>query len=186
MNKLKMAIIATLLLTVSALNAQNIMDKLFDKYNGKDGYATVNISPEMFKMFANMEIKDEKKNEATELINAASKLTGLKVITVSRDSASPAASDKRANDLFNEVKPMIGTAYTMLMEVNDNKEKVLVYTRRSGKIVSEVIVLVRDTHSTVFMSITGDVDLEQIGRLTSKMNIHGAEKIKKGKSEKKK
>lgn len=180
MNKLNLIVITGLLMFASAgLQAQNIMEKLFDKYHGKDGYTTVNISSEMFKMFADMEVKGEKSNEATEMINAASKLTGIKAITVSRDSANSTLSDRRATELFNEVKPLIGTAYAMLMEVNDSNEKVMVYTRRTGKIVSELLVLVREPHSTVFLSITGDVDLEQIGRLTSKMKIHGTENLKK-------
>lgn len=180
MNKIKLIVVLSLLaFSSTGLRAQNIMDKLFERYNGKDGYTTVNISSEMFKLFANMEDKSSKNNEAAELINAASKLTGIKAITVSHDSANPTISNRRANDLYNEVKPLIGTAYTMLMEVKDNKENVLVYTRRSGKIISEVIVLVKEPNSTVFLSITGDVDLEQIGRLATKMNIHGAKKLKK-------
>jgi len=182
MNKLRLIAMTTLLvLTSAALTAQNIMDKLFDKYNGKDGYTTVNISSEMFKIFANMEVKDGKDNDAAELMNAASKLTGIKVITVSDDSASPALSERKANELFAEVKPLIGSSYNMLMEVKDKSENVYVYTRRSGKIISEVIVLVKEKRSAVFMSITGDVDLEQIGKLTSKMNIQGADKIKRPK-----
>lgn len=184
MKKMKSFFVAGLILLTTGLSAQNVMDKLFNKYHGKDGYSTVTVSPEMFKMFASMEVSDDKKNEANQLISAASKLTGLKVISVGRDSASPASSDKRANDLYNEIKPLIGTAYSMLMEVNDNKEKVVVYTRRSGKIVSEVIVLVKEPHSTVFMSITGDVDLEQIGKITSKMNLHGSKSLQKPKRKK--
>lgn len=176
-----MVMTTLLVVTSTALTAQNIMDKLFDKYNGKDGYTTVNISSEMFKIFANMEVKDGKDNDAAELVNAASKLTGIKVITVSADSANPALSERKANDLFGEVKPLIGSSYNMLMEVKDKSENVYVYTRRSGKMISEVIVLVKEKRSAVFMSITGDVDLEQIGKLASKMNIQGADKIRKPK-----
>lgn len=180
MNKVKLSFLTSLLfLSITGLRAQSIMDKLFERYNGKDGYTTINISSEMFKLFANMEDKDGNKNEATELINAASKLTGIKAITVNADSADLSLSNRRAIDLYNEVKPLIGPAYTMLMEVKDNKENVLVYTRRSGKIISEVIVLVKEPNSTVFLCITGDVDLEQIGRLASRMNIHAAKKLKK-------
>ncbi len=53
-----LALFATL-----SLNAQSLMDKLFEKYSGKEGYSSVNITREMFEMMAQVQLNTSDAND---------------------------------------------------------------------------------------------------------------------------
>ena len=58
-------------------NAQNsAIDKLFDKYAGKDGFTTVTISKQMFELFNRVETNSK---EDKDFKDVASKLTSIRI-----------------------------------------------------------------------------------------------------------
>lgn len=76
---------------------------------------------------------------------------------------------------------------TELMRVKDKGSNVSIYIRKGNKedIVNELAMFVNDVNSakkqTVIMSLTGNIDLNKVYRLTEQMNIPGGEHLKNNK-----
>jgi hypothetical protein len=172
----------TLFLTLFAalsLNAQSVMDKLFEKYSGKEGYTTVNITREMFEMMAQVQLNtsdatDQKKID--EMKSFVSKIEGLRVISTGKKADTPA--EKKAESLFREIMDNISKSnYKTLMEVKDGEQNVTFYVKRSGSKVAELIVVSKEKNETSLISLNGDIDLNKVSELTKGMNLKGLDKL---------
>lgn len=170
------------------LNAysQNVMENLFEKYNGKEGFTSVNISKEMFDMMGSIQIKSDGDDKGTQKINDmkdfASKLSSLKVLTTNKKEGQD--NSLKAEAFYKEVMNLMPkNIYKDLMEVNEEGQKVNFYVRRTGAKVSELVVVVKEKAETSLISLTGDIDLNKVAEFSKDMNIKGMDKIgdKKGK-----
>jgi hypothetical protein len=81
------ALIIGLLGLGMGVNAQSIMDKLYDKYSGTEGYTSVYISKYMFDMFRSDETGAGSKED--EMGKLLSKLNGIKILVTDDDPATP-------------------------------------------------------------------------------------------------
>jgi len=73
-----------------------------------------------------------------------------------------------------------------LMRVKDGDSNVKIYVKegKSDAYVKELFMFVKDggdnsSGETVIISLTGDIELSQIAKLTQKMNIPGGEHLEK-------
>jgi hypothetical protein len=76
------ALLAGLLFISFSLNAQSIIDKLFDKYSGAEGYTSVFISKYMFDMFRN---NDAVGKPMQKIWNRSSANLGIKILVTDDD-----------------------------------------------------------------------------------------------------
>jgi hypothetical protein len=173
-NVLKFVMFAFLLVPI-AMNAQSPMDKLYDKYAGQDGYTSVNISKDMFQMFANM--ADPKDTSMREMKIMMNNLTGMKVLTCKVDSVNPAKSVA----FFKEVSGTFPSSlYGLLMNINDDGQDIkFLYKPVGGEKITEFVMLAKGKHEVVAMTLTGAIDLSSVSKLSKMMNIHGMEGLRK-------
>jgi hypothetical protein len=159
------------------MNAQSPIDKVFDKYASQDGFTTVNISKEMFQMLMQMGQGDSKDTNMVEIKKMMEQLNGLKVLTFGFDSTKIV----KAVSIYNEFAAAFpaGT-YKELMTVNEGRENIKFMTKQdaSGKI-SEMVMLMKNKTEVAVLSLTGNIDLSTISKLSKGMNIHGMEGLKK-------
>jgi len=159
------------------VKAQSPIDKVLEKYAGHDGFTTVNISREMFHMLMQMGEGNLKDSSAVEVKNMMEQLTGLKVLTFSFDSAKIV----KAVSVYNEFAGVFpASTYKELMSVNEGRQNIKFMTKQdgSGKI-SEMVMLMKDKTEVAVLSLTGNIDLSTVSRLSKGMNIHGMEGLKK-------
>ena len=156
------------------MNAQSPLDKVFEKYAGKEGFTTVNISKEMFQMFASM--ADDKDTSSREMKKMMDQVTGLKVLTCNVDSAKQA----QATSFYNEAAAVFASpAYKELMTVNDDGSDVRFLTKKdNGGKINEMVMLEKGKHEVVILSLTGIIDLSTVSKLSKTMNIKGMENLK--------
>ena len=155
-------------------NAQSPVDKIFDKYAGKEGFTTVNISKEMFQMLLSM--ADDKDTSGREMKKMMGQLSGLKVLTCNADSIKPG----QAAAFYNEAAAVFApSVYKELMTINDDGDNVRFLTKQdgSGKI-NEMVMLMKGKKEVVVMSLTGIIDLSTVSKLSKTMNIKGMEELK--------
>ena len=96
MKTIKMTLILAFFLTITFVaNAQSPFDKFYEKYATQEGYTSVNISKDLFQMFAN--IGDQKDTSAREMKKVMDQLNGLKVLSCKPDSLKPG----KATAFFN-------------------------------------------------------------------------------------
>jgi hypothetical protein len=157
------------------LQAQSPFDKFFEKYSGKNGYTSVNVTKDMFQMFMSM-ANDKTDAESKEMQDMLTQLTGLKMLTY-KDSTG---SGKEAA-FYNEASALFPSAdYKELMTVNDEGENIRFLTKPDGpKKISEMVMLMRGKNESMVMSLTGTIDLATVSKLSKNMNLPGMDKLKK-------
>jgi len=168
---------AAFLLVPFLVNAQSPIDKVFEKYSSQDGFTSVNISKEMFQMLMQLGQGDSKDTSMVEIKKMMEQLTGLKVLTFEFDSSKIV----KAVSVYNEFAGVFpANTYKELMTINEGRQNIKFMTKQdaSGKI-SEMVMLMKDKTEVAVLSLTGNIDLSTVSKLSKGMNIHGMEGLKK-------
>lgn len=163
---------------------------VFDKFEDNKEVASVILNQKMFKMLATMgvDIDDPEMKEYAEMANS---ITGFKVFTtgdekVSADMQATVNSYLKSSDLEE------------LMRIKDGDQTVKFYVKegKDDNHVKELLMYItglkemtKDSNieingqkrefETVVMTLTGDIDLRQVSKITNQMDIPGGEQLKK-------
>lgn len=161
-------ILVTVCIGFSA-NAQNdVVTKLFNDYYDDENFTKISVSSKMFELFTNIEAGDE---DEEEILEAVSKLKGLKVIA--------ADSIGNSKELYaSAIKKVSGNGYDELMEVKDAQENMKFMIKEKDGLINELVMVVGGNKSFVIMSLYGEIDLKKISKLSKSMNIKGMEHLK--------
>lgn len=164
------------LLAAISTQAQNdAITRFFDKYVNDEKFTVVYISPKMFQMASKIEADDPEWNKVREVVKD---LGGLRVLV--GDSIGNGVA------LYKEALGKVPTnEYSELLTVRDKDENVRIWTKDSGNIISELLLLVGSPDEFVLLSLTGNIDLDKISRLAKTMDVDGIEHLEKVKSKKK-
>ena len=175
-NMKKIVAIMMLMVTLTAANGQDVISKFFTKYQNDESFTNVNISSKMFGLFTEMDVQDP---DDKAVLEAISKLKGLKIL------AKENARDSR--ELYKEALSLIPKNFEELMSVRDQDKDMKFMIEESGGKISEMLMVMGGNEEFMIMSIFGEIDLKQISRIGSKMNIKGLENLQnmdKGSKEK--
>ncbi|MFD0999790.1 DUF4252 domain-containing protein [Ohtaekwangia kribbensis] len=165
----KILMIALMMVTVNAVFAQDAISKFFTKYQSDESFSQVTVSSKMFNLFTNMEVESK---EDQEVLNAISKLKGLRIL------AKENTSDARA--LYKEAFALIPTKeFEELMSVRDKDKDMKFYIKESGGKISELVMIMGGANDFMVMSLFGEIDLKQVSKIGKKMNVEGLQKLEK-------
>jgi len=144
----------------------------FDKFEDIEGVSSVIVNKKAFSLMT--KIGADSDPEYLELIQ---NIDNLKVF------ATEIASVSEQMDI--EVKTYLKTAnLEELMRVKEGSSIVNIYIKegKSDDYVKELFMFVKDgekSGETVIISLTGNIDLKQISKLTSEMNLPGGKHLEK-------
>jgi len=158
-----------------AYSADNPINQIFEKYAGKEGFTSVNISKDMFDMFKDLSEEGKDNKSIGEAVDG---LEGIKILTYSPEKTK----SKNKFDFYNEIiKNIPLSGYSSLMDVNEGNTivKFLIRKETKGKI-SEFLMLVSEDNGGTLIWITVDLDLNKIKRLSKDLNFKEFEKLEKG------
>ncbi|WP_299100787.1 DUF4252 domain-containing protein [uncultured Winogradskyella sp.] len=182
----KTILIAVLMVSTLASFGQTSIDKLEDNEN----ITSFILNQKMFRMLATMgmNIEDAEGKEYVEMVN---KITGLKVFTSGDESASKAMTSTVTSYLKS-------SKLEELMRFKDGDQTVKFYVRegKDENHVKELLMFMTGLSDftddegvkingkefkfeTVVISLTGEIDLRQISKITSQMDIPGGEQLNK-------
>lgn len=182
-NKLVVFVMAVMLLPLTGM-AQN---DVFEKYSDNADVTYVNIKPKMFQMIAKIGI-DTEDAEAQAYMDMVKSITSFKTIVTDNKVI--------ATDISQWVKSR-SASLQELMEVKDDGTNVNFYVKegKDSDHVKELLIFVDGINKvmkesvefngkqrkieTVVVSLTGDIDLNEISKLTQKMNIPGGQHLEK-------
>lgn len=164
----KIVAILVLMTSLTAADAQDVISKFFSKYQNDESFTNVNISSKMFGLFTQM---DAENPEDKEVLDAISKLKGLKILA--KENA------RNSRDLYKEALSLIPKNFEELMSVRDKDKDMKFMIQENGGKISEMLMVVGGNEEFMIMSIFGEIDLKQISRIGSKMNIKGLENLEK-------
>jgi hypothetical protein len=181
--KMRKLAIGLILLAPLLLNAQSPIDKVFDKYATQEGFTSVNISKELFQMFLQMGKDQVNDSSMTEMKKMMEQLNGLKVLTYTFDSTKIAKAVSIYNEFAGVFPP---STYKELMALNEGRQNIRFLTKQdeSGKI-NEMVMLMKDKKEVAVLSLTGNIDLSTVSKLSKGMNIKGMDALQKVKEHKK-
>lgn len=158
---------ALLLLMTLGLSAQKSpVDRVFDKYSGKEGFTTVYISSFMFNLMSSIDSDDP---EYDEFKKATKGITSLRILT-----------DDGANTNFAAelIEMLPRKEYQEIMVVKDDSEEVLFLAREEGGIITEFLLIVSsDDGDDALIAFTGEIDLASISSIAQGMDMPGLENL---------
>lgn len=163
---------------------------IFDKFEDNDNVTSVVVNQKMFKMLATMGV-DIDDPEMKEYINMANNINSFKVFTT--------GDSKVSAEMNSTVKKYLKTSdLEELMRIKDGDQTVFFYVKegKDENHVKELLMFVNGIKEmtqgqditingkkreieTVVLSLTGDIDLRQISKLTNQMNVPGGDQLKK-------
>jgi hypothetical protein len=145
---------------------KSAVDKVFDKYSGKDGYTTVYISSFMFNMLNSLETDDPEYNEFKK---ATAGINSIKILT----------QDGGKSEAFGaELLQMLPRSeYKEMMVVKDQDEDVQFLAREENGKITEFLLIVSGGGEDALIAITGDIDLESISKIASGLDMPGLENL---------
>jgi hypothetical protein len=166
----KLVVLTWLILWVAPAFTQNYaIDKLFEKYSGKEGYTSVVISSKMFDLFSEMQTDDP------EFQNVIKGLKSIKILATD-ETWKEQGKVNFYNEIINEL-PM--SQYEELMVVKEKDQDVKFLVREEGGQIVELLLIVGGTEENALISIQGIIDLKSISKLSKAMNIEGLENLEK-------
>ena len=178
-----LVLVIAFLLPLTAITQNDV----FEKYSDNTDVTYVNIKPKMFQMIAKIGI-DTEDAEAKAYMDMVKSITSFKTIVTDNKLI--------ASDLSKWVKSK-SKSLEELMEVKDNGTNINFYIKegKDSNHVKELLIFVNGIDKvindkieingterkieTVVVSLTGDIDLNEISKLTSKMNIPGGQHLNK-------
>ena len=180
---------AILILAVMLTSLTSFSQSVFDKFEDIEGVTSIILNQKMFKMLATMGV-DIDDPEMKEYVDMAKNITGFKVFTtgdenISTDMKSTVTRYLKSSDLEE------------LMRIKDGDQTVKFYIKegKDENHVKEFLMFItglkemtdgdieingkKREFETVIMTLTGDIDLRQISKITNQMDIPGGDQLKK-------
>ena len=163
-----------LIVVMVLLPLAGFSQSVFDKFEDLDDVTTVIVNKSMFNLLAKMDIETNDP-EAQEFISIVNSLKSLKVFTTE--------NKKIGDDMKSSVDSYLRSSkMEELMRIKDKDANVKFYIKegRDADHVSELLMFVTGMKNveangqkfeTVVLSLTGDIDLNNISSLTKKMNL---------------
>lgn len=160
--------IVILTLAVNA-NGQDAISRFFDAYASDESFSNVTITSRMFGLFTDLEM-DSKEDQ--EVLDAISKLKGLKIL---------AKDDTRGNGkkMYKEALGMLPSGeFEELMTIRDEDKDMKFMIKESGKIITELVMVMGGTDDFFILTLFGEIDLKQMAKLSKAMDIDGLDNLK--------
>lgn len=156
-----------LIMSIPGKGQSKAIDDIFKKFDGKNGVTTVNISKDLMDLAAQMDSNDVKAK------GLFSQISGVKILTF--EKALP--EDKVAFE--NMVKSLSLGDYKELMVVREKDQNVKMLLKETNGKISEFLLLVTGGNEPVMISIGGNIDPKELGKLSGCMNMKGFEHLAK-------
>lgn len=169
----KLAILVAFMISPMLVSAQGV----FDSYEDENEVTSVVVTKNMFKLLSKIEVEtdDPEVKEYMEMVNS---LDNIKVF-MTEDKGIGAR-------MKADVQKYVGASKGLeeLMRIKDDGKNVKFYSKEGSdeNHVSELLMFLDGEmdgkEGTVVMSITGNIDLKQISKLTKELNVPGSDELK--------
>ena len=140
--------------------AQNsAVDKLFNKYSGKDGVTTVSISPELFQIVKAMDIE-----EIDDADIPFDKIASVKILTIEDEDQWEDVN------FYTEIEKDLDVSnFQEVMTVNDGGEMVRIWMKVEKNEMSEFLLIVGGDDN-VLVYITGNFNMDDLEELAESVD----------------
>lgn len=148
---------------------EDAISKFFGKYVDDPSFTQVTVTSRMFGLFANLDAEDE---EDKELMEAISNVKGLRIL------AKDSAANGRAlyKEAFNTIP---AKDYDELMSIREKDSDMKFLIKEKDGVIAELLMLMGGDNEFFMLSLVGEINLNQISKLSRTMDIDGFDKLGK-------
>ncbi|MFK7810138.1 MAG: DUF4252 domain-containing protein [Saprospiraceae bacterium] len=161
-------LIAAILVSTFTFAQDNAIGKHFSEYQKNKDFTKVSVTSKMFSLMTEIDMDDP---DEKELLEAMSKLKGIKAVVNEKTENSA--------DLYYKAIETVGKdrSYEELMSVEDAEENIMFLVRDNGGVINELLMIVGGNNNFMVMTLFGEIDLSQIAKLSRIMKIDGMEQF---------
>ena len=167
--KKMMMILACICLAGMASAQKDPISAVFDKYSGKEGYTTVNISGDMLNMITQMQ--EERKDTTFQ-----SKLSELRILARDKNCNNQAPVADLKTEVYDKIDKNI---YKEMMTVKESDQDVVILVKEANGRISEFLLLVTGKDDNVLIQAKGDILMREMADLAGKFPMKGFDELKK-------
>ncbi len=164
MNKFLHAIIGMMIAASPVLAQNDAISKFFSEYESGENVTTLSFSGKAFEMLHEIDSDDP---DAEKAIEMASQIDGLRVIIDSEHENARNTAKIAHKEVLNNFEDLV--------TVSEKDALIYVMVDEQGGIVNEVLVIVGSESEFILVSMTGAMNLRDVGELTSQMSVIGTE-----------
>jgi hypothetical protein len=128
-------------------------------------------------MFADIDSDDPDMQEVKDMME---QLEGIKILMYETEKADDAELKK----FKGEIGKLQVEQFSELMVVKQTGEEVKFLARKKGDKINELLLVINSDNEAGFISISGMIDMNTIGKLSKTMNFEGMENLEKLKEDK--
>jgi len=163
-------LIIGILFYVQGMAQDDVISKYFSEYERRDDFTTIIITSRMFELIA--QIPESEKEE--DVMNVIRKLNGLKILT-SSEYPKRGELSKKATKIIED------QGFEELMIIKEGEEEIkFMIDEKDGHIREFVMLIAEDENGDFFlMSMTGNLDLNDISKLSKTLDIDGFDQLEK-------
>jgi uncharacterized protein DUF4252 len=154
--------------------AQNDMAGFFNQYAGQEGFTSINISADAFQLLASIDMEGEGAQELEAAKQISEKMNGLQVLVYEGDLKNIDGAQ-----LFKEALAFVeGKNYKELMSIKSEEDNVqiLVKNTKDG-VIDQMIIIVGSEDEFVLINVDGQIDLNQLTRISKQLDIDALEDL---------
>ena len=156
---MKKIILVTLavLVSITYASGQNNRKQIYTEYCGTPGVNAVYISPAMFRLIRkvpDIAINDKEVNFS----NFIKTLEGMYILNVT----DPEISSRLNRDVEKELN---NGKHELLMEANEGDSTTRIFIVENNNIVSDLVLLSNSSGNTSYISITGQMPLDEVSKM---------------------
>lgn len=151
------------------------VDELFDKYSGKEGFTTVYVSKNLFKMAGKMDLDDP------DVEGLVDELETIKILATD----SEFLNQGKINFYDEIMRELPVNEYEELLVVKEKDQDVKFLSKEKNGVIVELLLVVGGKDDNALISISGNIDLKHISKLASSMEGTGMKHLDKLEEEEK-
>ncbi|HSH50211.1 MAG TPA: DUF4252 domain-containing protein [Bacteroidales bacterium] len=162
----RISIIIALLIFPFLTNAQDFVDQLISKYQGKKGFTTVVVNKNLFDIVAAIDDNDEDLQKMKGMIN------NIRIIAM-EDNLNP-----ENINFYQEIINQVDTkSYQELMTVKETDNDVVFYVKYAGNDIEELLLIAGGNDENAVISIKGKINLKEMASLSKSVHMKGFEHL---------
>lgn len=154
--------------TVILLAQKDPVSAVFEKYSGKEGFITVNMTGDMLGLIMKME--EEKRDTAFR-----SKLTMVTILTTEKGHDSPSGAVNFKAEVYEKIDRSV---YKEMMTIKESDEEVAIMLQESNGQISELLVIVGGQKENALIQLKGSIILSEVADMAGKSQMKGFEYLR--------
>jgi len=154
MKRMVFAFAVTLISASTTLCQKNGIDAFFNRYEGKEGFTTVNLSGNLFNLFANPSVDDGEKEISIEV-------SSVRILSINDENVTGQIN------FMNELRKSVDRGgYEELMMVKNAENDVRVMVKTSGRMIRELLVI-SGGKDNALVQVKGNFERKDIRKLAN-------------------